>query len=103
MGLGVPRARGRARRPRDYLPISPHISPYLPTSPYISHDLEHEAELVVLDRAPLDEAERAQHLQAAAVAGHGRLEVRIEQADRAEALVLRVRHHVGAEQQQRLG
>jgi len=59
-------------------------------------------ELVVLDRAPLDEAQRAQHLQTAAVAGHSRLEVRVEQTDRAEALVLRVRHHVGAQKQQRL-
>ena len=32
-----------------------------------------------------------------------RLEVGIEQANGAEALLLRVRHHVGAEQQQRLG
>ena len=37
--------------------------------------LEHEAELVILDRAPLDEAQREQHLQTAAVPRYGRLKV----------------------------
>ena len=46
--------------------------------------------------------ERAEQLEAALVARHRLLEVRVEHPDRAELGVVRVRHHVGAEQLDRL-